>query len=207
MRRSTAAAAFTCMLVIAALSAPASACARLGVGVNVGRIRVDEALAAGGVYELPPIGVINTGDEPGSYTLTFVPISGQKELSPDDAWFTRTPETFELAPGAVRTVQIRLTLPVNAEPGDYFALASASPVQKTAAKGATIAVAAASKLTFTVKQTNVMLAVYYRVRDVMGMYSPWSWIALGVIAVLAIGIPLARRYRFSFGVERRSAPE
>jgi hypothetical protein len=53
----------------------------------------------------------------------------------------------------------------------------------------------------------VMLAVYYRVRDVMGLYSPWSWIALGVIAVLGIGIPLARRYRFSFGVERRSAPE
>jgi hypothetical protein len=38
----------------------------------------------------------------------------------------------------------------------------------------------------------------------MKLYSPWSWIILGVVVVLAIGIPLARRYRVSFGVERRS---
>jgi P pilus assembly chaperone PapD len=208
MRRSRLAVAMSvCSLTAALLLVPGMAFARVGVGVNVGKIDVTQPLSSGAVYELPPIGVINTGDETATYAIEVLPLQGQKELMPEGAWFTFDPPAFEIGPRKVQTVQPRLTLPLQSVPGDYSALFSAGPVKTAAAPGANIAVAAASRLTFTVEQTNFFLALYYRVRDVMQMYSPWSWVALATIVLLAIGIPIARRYRISLGVERRSTPE
>jgi len=39
--------------------------ANVGVGVGLGKIQIDELLKSGGIYKLPSIPVINTGDEAG----------------------------------------------------------------------------------------------------------------------------------------------
>jgi hypothetical protein len=207
MRASRPKAALASMVIAISLLMPAPALARVGVGVDVGTITVDQTLDSGGMYDLPSIGVINTGDEPATYIMKTTPLRGQKELLPDGSWFTFTPASLPLAPGLSAPIQPRLSLPLNTPPGEYFVLLMANSSQTATAPGANIAVAAGTKLRFTVRQTNFFLAVYYRVRDLMQMYSPWSWVALAAIVVLAVGLPLARRYRISLGVERRSTPE
>jgi hypothetical protein len=173
----------------------------------MGTIAVEQPLASGGVYELPVIGVINTGDQPATYSMKPIPTTGQKELVPEASWFSFTPESVQLEPGKSAPIQTRLSLPLKTPPGDYYVILMASPSQTATSSGANIAVAAGTKLRFTATQTNILFAIYYRIRDLMNLYSPWSWIILGVVVVLAIGIPLARRYRVSFGVERRSDDE
>ena len=44
--------------------------ASIGVGVGTGKIELDEILRPGLDYSLPPITVINTGDEASEFILT-----------------------------------------------------------------------------------------------------------------------------------------
>ena len=53
--------------VIASLILPSLVLGGVGVGVNLGKIEIDEPLKPGGIYNFPSIGVINTGDEAGDY--------------------------------------------------------------------------------------------------------------------------------------------
>ncbi len=41
--------------------------ARIGVGVGTGKITIDENLKPGIIYKLPPLTVVNTGDEASDY--------------------------------------------------------------------------------------------------------------------------------------------
>lgn len=196
-----------CAAAWALIAVSPSAVAKVGVGVNVGKIDVEQALYSGGIYALPSIGVVNTGDEPATYSMRAVSMTGQKERIPKPNWFAFDPKEFPVAPGAVQSVQVQLTLPVNAEPGKYFTLLMASPSKTATSPGANIAVGAGTKVSFTVEQTNIFRAIYYRIRDLMKMYSPWSWILLAIVVVAVIAIPLSRKFRFSLGVQRRTSSD
>ena len=56
-------------LVLVSFLVPAVAFAGIGVGVNLGKIEIDEPLKPGGIYNLPIVVVINTGVVGGDYEL------------------------------------------------------------------------------------------------------------------------------------------
>lgn len=163
--------------------------ARIGVGVGTGKIQVDEKLKAGMIYQLPPVTVLNTGDEKSLYQVTTAYSQEQTEFRPPKEWFIFTPENFNLEPGQVKIVEIKLNLPLKTVPGDYFAYLEASPTAKSTAGMATIGVAAASKLSFTVAPSNIFQGIYYKAISYWKIYQPWTGrgtIAIGIIFALIL---------------------
>lgn len=190
------------ILVMALVSVSLSE-AKVGVGVNLGKISVDELLMPGGIYRLPSITVINTGDETKDYGLDATYHYQQKELEPPAKWFIFSPATFELAPGKSQAVDVKLNLPLNARPGDYFAYLEAHPIVK-GKKGVTIGVAAATKLYFTIKPANIFSAILYKILTFFETFAPYSYIGVGLVVLIA-GILVFRRYfRIRFGIERKA---
>ncbi len=196
----------TLVVALGALGAiTGAALAQEGVGVNVGSIEVDEPIAPGGTYRLPSIGVINTGHDPGTYSLRITYLSGQPEMEPAEDWFRFSPDLFVLEPDEAQSVIVSIQLPLTARPGDYFAFVEAFPVRETEeGGGASVGIAAATKLSFTVEQSNVFNAsalwVYHRFQDT----SPFSYIGIGLLAAALAAFLLFRvgRVRLRFRLER-----
>jgi hypothetical protein len=140
-------AVFGCAALLLARPLPAAA-VKIGVGVTVGEISVDQTLTPGGMYGLPAITVVNTGEALTEYTVALKTVSSQTTLSPDPGWFAFEPATFALKPRARRQVGITLSIPETATAGDYFGLIAAQAVLRS--KTPMTVPAAASKLTFSV---------------------------------------------------------
>ncbi len=173
----------------------------VGVGVNVGSIEVDEPLLSGDSYLLPPVGVVNTGHVTADYTLHVTYRETQPELRPSEDWFAFDPDRFPLEPDQVQSVQVRVSVPGSAEPGDYFAFLEASPIIE--GDGVTVGVAAAVKLSFTVEPggggDNAVVAAWNRFDD----NSPVSYSIAGAIAALLLLYLLWRRFPIRIKFERR----
>ncbi len=101
--------------------------ADVGVGLDLAKIAVDEPLIPGETYHLPLIGVINTGTQACDYVVTISSVHDQPQIAPPADWFYLQPETVRLEPGDSQEVEIQLTIPFKAQPGEYFALIEASP--------------------------------------------------------------------------------
>ena len=186
-----------CLVIVLIL--PLTSLARVGVGVNVGKISVKKPLKPGGIYNLPYFGVLNNGDEPSDYSVDIAYLGTQSQKWPPKDWFTFNPSSFHLKPGQVQNIATKLVLPAKAKPGDYFAYLEAQPVAKSVKKGVTtIGVAAATKLYFTIAPANIFQAIVYRVSFFFKVYSPWTWIVL-IVIIATIAIVLFRKY-FSFQV-------
>jgi hypothetical protein len=178
--------------VIGALAvAAADAHADRGVGVNLGRIRIEDHLKPGGSYSLPVLGVVNTGDEPSEYEVVINHLQGEDKLPPPPGWFSVQPDRFSLEPGRVQTVRIRLTLPTEAEPGDYFAFIEAHLAPTGGA--ATVGAAAATQLSFTVKPSSWLQAQRVRVNRWIDGSEPWSYVVPG-LSLVALGLLTVRRF-------------
>lgn len=179
---------------------PVMVFARIGVGVGAGKIHIDELLKAGTIYDLPPIPVLNTGDEPADYQLSIQYHEGQETnpnmgLKPAKEWFRFNPNTFHLNPGEAQTVKITLTLPLKIKPGVYFAYLEARPVQKVINGVTSIGVAAATQLWFTVAPANFFQGMYYRFISFYARYYPWDTIILVMIIVLFILRFLSKEFK------------
>lgn len=178
---------------------PCLALAKIGVGMGTGKIQVDQRLKAGLIYTLPPIAILNTGDESSEYGVGIQYHENQPEMRPPKEWFGFEPSEFHLEPGQSQIVQVKLTLPVRgAKPGDYFAFLQGFPIKKAVVGGTSVGVAAAAKLYFTVAPANFFVGVYYRAISLLTLYSPWSY-ALSAIIIAALAIVLFRRF-FSFNI-------
>ena len=167
------------------------AAAKVGVGVGLGKIQIDEALSPGGIYNLPSLPVLNTGDEDMDYEVEVTYLSEQEEMRPETGWFAFSPQRFPLTAGGSQVVDIVLTLPVDTRPGDYFAFLEAHPVSE--GEGVTIGVAAATKLNFSVEPKGVLGAAMERVRSLIEANRPLAngvAIVVGVVVVVSLG----RRY-------------
>ncbi len=182
---------------------PMSAIAQegVGVGVNVGSIEVDEPLLSGDSYLLPPVGVVNTGHVTTDYTLRVTYRETQPALRPPEDWFEFDPDRFPLEPDQVQSVQVRVSIPGSAEPGDYFAFLEASPIIE--GEGVTVGVAAAVKLSFTVEPggggDNAVVAAWNRFDD----NGPVSYSIVGALAALLLLYLLWRRFAIRIKFERR----
>ncbi|PJA83132.1 MAG: hypothetical protein CO146_01730 [Candidatus Nealsonbacteria bacterium CG_4_9_14_3_um_filter_37_29] len=182
---------------------PVMVFARIGVGVGAGKIHLNEPLKAGGIYDLPAIPVINTGDESSEYLFSIQYHEGQEQrndmgLKPAESWFNFTPATFPLEPSKVQTVKVTLTLPAKIKPGNYFAYLEARPAKKEATIGGvtSIGVAAATQLWFTVAPSNFFQGIYYRFISLYSRYHPWDTIVLAVIFVAALLWFVSKKFKF-----------
>lgn len=131
-------------------------------------------------------------------------VADQNELAPDAEWFRFDPQTFELAPGTGQSVSVRLTVPRDAEPGEYRALLRARAGRLEGATTAvSVAAAVAATLRFTVENRNFHF--YDPVTDFFSDRAPFSYIGVGLLLALLAAYLIRRRLRFriSFGVERR----
>lgn len=186
-------------VIIVALVFSSTVFGSVGVGVGSGKIQISHPLKPGLIYTIPPLTVINTGDEPAEYTASVDYSGKQTELKPDKGWFVFEPAQFHLDPGMSQVVQIKLTLPVNARPGDYFAFLQGQPASKVnTIGGTTVGVAAAAKLYFSVVPANIFQGIYYRLASFINNSAPWSYVILAVV-VAGIILTLFRRY-FSFDI-------
>lgn len=175
------------LLILVALLFPQTAVAKIGVGVGLGKIQIDEELSPGGIYKLPTLPVLNTGDESLDYEVEVTYLSDQSEFQPRAEWFTFTPQRFPLSAGGSQNVEVNLILPVDARTGNYFAFLEAHPVAK--GEGVTIGVAAATKLNFTVKPSGVLGAAIERLRSLLENNAPASYIIIAVVGgVLALSL-------------------
>jgi len=193
----------TFLIFLVFIVLPLAVFARIGVGVGIGKMQVEKKLKAGMVFQLPSLPVLNTGDEPSEYEATVEYHEGVPELRPPREWFSFNPQRFYLEPGKVQQVEVILSLPVKAQPGDYFAYLEGHPIKKTTIPigGATIGVAAAAKLYFTVAPANIFQGIYYRFISLYSRYHPYDTIVLAIIFV-AILILLFRKH-FKIQIARK----
>ena len=180
-----------------------SALAKIGVGVGLGKVQIDEPLSPGGIYNLPSLPVLNTGDEAGDYEVAVTYQHEQEQLRPVEEWFSFDPKTFYLEAGESQKVDISLNLPVKVKPGDYFAYLEAHPTAKK--EGVTIGVAAATKLYFTVKPAGVLGAAIARVTSWLENNAPYSYWVLAGLILLAIIFIFRRFFALELGIRRKKA--
>lgn len=178
-------------LFILGLILPTTSLAKIGVGVGLGKVAIDEELTPGGIYKLPTLPVLNTGDEDGEYQVSITFREDQEEFRPEEGWFTFSPQSFPLKAGESQQVEVSMTLPLGVRPGEYFAFLEASP--KVSGEGVSVGVAAATKLNFTVKPANILQAIIERIRKLFENNAPASYIFVGVI-VAAGALIVGRRY-------------
>jgi hypothetical protein len=174
------------MLVTGVLPVAAS----MGAGLDLAEIKVDEALRPGEVYQLPTVGVLNTGDRAGSYKATIAAGSDQTEPVPCADWFQLEPRSFDLEAGASTRVAVSMHLPVDAQQGDYFVLIEVRQVTE----GGGDAIGAATRLHFSVKKSD---------RGFFHRAAPYLCAGAGLVAAVAL-IWLFRRFSpFRLTLERR----
>jgi len=182
---------------------PNTAFSRLGVGVGIGKIQVDEKLKPGMIYELPVLSVINTGDEASKYSVGVGYHQDQTELKPPKEWFDFSPREFYLEPGQTQVVETRLNLPLKMEPGDYFVYLEGSPMKVTERGSASVGVAAATKLYFTVEPANFFQGVYYKLISWWTVYSPWPQRIIAVIALVLVYMVVKRYFNIDIKVKNQ----
>jgi len=157
---------------------------RIGVGVGTSKIEITEILMPGEIYNLPPLTVINTGDEVADYGVGISYHEQQPEIMPPESWFIFSPSKFTLQPGQSQPVSIKLNIPIRTTPGDYFAYIEAHPI--VSASGQTrINIASAAKIYFRIGTSNLVAAVYYKAASFWNAYNPWT--SRIAIAMLIIG--------------------
>ncbi len=181
---------------------PTTVFANLGVGVGTGKIVVTEKLKPGIIYNLPPLTVINTGDVPSDYTVTTAHLEKQPQLIPQKDWFIFSPEKFHLDPGKVQVVNVKLNLPIAVAPGDYFAYVEGMPVAKAQKGQATIGIAAAAKLYFTVVPANIFAGIYYKIVSFWQVYSPWPQRVLILIALIVAAAFFKKFFNIQIGLKK-----
>ncbi len=193
---------FIILLLIMVLIFPLAVFARIGVGTGTGTIKVDKSLKPGGIFELPSLQVMNTGDEPSYYGLGIAFHVERTELRPAKEWFSFSPSSFYLEPGKSQLVQIKLTLPVKTQPGDYFAYVQAFPVVETG-PGTSVGIAVGAKLFFTVVPANFWQAITFRVSSFWKTYSPWTWVVFGMVLAAIFVVLFKKHFAFQLGVKKK----
>jgi hypothetical protein len=168
------------------------------VSIDVGSIAVRELLVPGGEYRLPTFGVRNPGTERTSYVIAVSYVDGQTALRPPAAWFTFSPATFDLEVGSSQAIDARLTIPTDAEPGDYAALVGPQIVGAT--PGASVGAGAAARLSFTVQPSSAFDAF---LRQLFRFLAANSWLLVAAAVLLLLVVLWLLRRRFSISISRR----
>jgi hypothetical protein len=187
------------LTVVAALMAGliTAAYADRGVSLDVGKIEINQRLSRGGEYQLPAVGVRNPGTEVTRYRMGVAYIDDQDGRRPPESWFAFSPAELELAPGETKPVKVELQVPTGARPDDYEALIQAEIAAE--GEGTTVGAAAAARLSFTVKPSNLLQAWQLEAQDFLHEKSPWSYLVPGAVGLGLVGWWLRKRFTLSVG--------
>jgi hypothetical protein len=183
-------------------SCPAIAGATIGVGTTTPRIVIDQDVQPGGIYRLPAIPVINTGTERSDFRVFVDRASKQSQLFADPRWITVSPGTVSIEASQSALINATIQVPLTVRPGEYQALIVAQPLVPGASAD-TPNVQVGTKVVFRIVQSNVLVALYWRIRSLADLWAPWSYVGLALVVGLPLGWFLMRRYRVSFAVSRR----
>jgi hypothetical protein len=192
----------TAVLVVigaALLGSPSTASADRGVMINLGAIDIDDRLSPGGRYHLPTLVVTNIGDATENYAVTVQYMGDDARKHPPADWFRIEPAEFDLTAGESRAVRVSIELPRNAGPDEYLAMIEA---QLVGGDGISVSGAAASRVSFEVRPSSQLAALWLQVKRGFGDYSPWTTV-VPAGALLLVLLYMARR-RLSIRIERRS---
>ncbi|MGH8431691.1 MAG: NEW3 domain-containing protein [Solimonas sp.] len=170
------------------------------MALDVGKIEINEKLARGGNYQLPAIGVRNPGTETTTYRMEIDYAGGQRGRQAPQGWFRFDPAELTLAPGETKPVSVKLDIPASARPDDYEALLQAEV--RPDGGGATVGAAAAARLHFTVKPSNILHAWRLEASDWFDADRPWTILAPAMV-VTAFALWWLRR-KFTVSVGRRA---
>jgi len=176
------------------LAFPAAAAASIGVGIQVGPVRLAGIAHAGQTYDLPPVYVVNTGTEPETVRLDVQRLSKGKGRDVPKSWFKPGQTDVHLDAKQSASIPVQIVVPADAKPGPYFSDVVAHGSAAIEAGQTTLGVAAATKLQFTVGKA-VPAGFWSRVP------SPLAW-AGGIIVLAGGGFLLARRSGFRLRIER-----
>lgn len=195
------------LAAVSAISVPGIASAAPGAGIDKGVMPAPEPARPGVAYDLDTLTIFNTGDEPATFEMLVVPVNKQDKLTPAGEWFTFTPQTFELAPGAHRQVEVAMKLPASAASGQYEALLGGRPVREQ--EGVFVNVGAAARLKMDVAQSNLLAAMYFGALSFMALWAPWSYVVLAALLiaiVIAVYLVLRARGADEYDEEHEVAP-
>ncbi|MDO8524597.1 MAG: hypothetical protein Q7R99_03140 [bacterium] len=184
---------FFLLFAVVFLFLPLITSARVGVGIGTGEIKLEKPLKPGGFYDLPILAIFNTGTEASDYNISIAFYQDSTELRPSKEWFSFTPADFYLEPGKSQTVRTTITVPLKTTPGKYFCFIEGFPVAKTNFGGASVGVAAAAKLYFSVQPANIFQAIFYKITFLFHKYSVWFYI-VGSIILVAVIVSVARKF-------------
>lgn len=175
--------------------------ADVGVGVNLGRVAIEESLSPGGRYRLPTLTVSNPGDTAGEYQVRVTDPEQPGRKAPPETWFRLEPARFRLAPGASRSVEVALELPFGAAPGRYAAYLEASPV--TEGEGTRVGAAVATLVTFDVEPSSRWEAWRLKASRFVDEHSPWPQVVAAALLLTGAGVFVRRRFRIRVTIARR----
>lgn len=182
---------------------PKSALAKIGVGVGVGKIEVDEVLVPGAIYDLPNVSVINTGDVETVYEVGVAYNEIQEELKPGESWLIFNPKTVTIKPQEAKEIDLKLNLPMKMEPGLYFAYVEVKPKIEKEEGVTNVGIAAATKLSFAVAPANLGAAIYYKAKSVLGVYAPWPQRILIVIGLVIVILSFKKFFKLEVNVKKK----
>ena len=172
---------------------PTAVFAQAGVGIDPGEIDGLPPIEA----DTPTIVAVivrNPGTESAAYQMLAQPLNGEPQLPIDPAWFGFEPATFDLDGGAAQEIQVTLTVPADADAGDYLALVTAQLVLgEPETSGAQVGAAVATKLYFTVPSAPESSSSGIPIGIVIGVIAA---------AVLVVGIVVWRRSGIKLSVSR-----
>ena len=190
--------------------------AQLGAGVGLGKIELKEELTPGGVYALPKLPVINTGEIASGYEVQAIFTSPSPQgLASSEAlersrkgeaerWISFSPPRFYLEPHQSKQVDVKIILPFTAPKGDYLVLLEAHTTSKAEGGNVAIGPAAATRLSFSVGTApGVLGAVRQRVTTLWNVYLPWSLILVLALDFLVILYLLRFVLPFEISIRRK----
>ena len=171
------------------------AAASIGVGVQVGPVRLATMAHRGGNYPLPPVYVVNTGTQAEAISVHVQRLSPGPGLAVPPSWVSVSGSAVQLAPGASAKVPLKLAVPGQARPGGYRSDIVVTGSPAGAAPGAHIGVAAATKLEFSVSSVPA---------PAPALIPPWLWWILAGLVVVAALLLAARRFNLRITLERKT---
>ncbi|MEP7024253.1 MAG: hypothetical protein ABJB47_10725 [Actinomycetota bacterium] len=177
---------------------PLAASASIGVGIQAGPVRLGAVAQPGQTYDLPPVYVVDTGTEPETVRLAVARLSRGRGRTVPPSWIKVSGPPVRLDAHQSAKIPVQLVVPSDAKPGAYFSDIVVHGSAGLTAGQASLAVAAATKLQFTVGRRAASAGLFGGFPDAL------AW-AAAVLVLIAVAVLVLRRSGLRIRIERGSA--
>jgi hypothetical protein len=183
------------MAVAILVSFPVAASASIGVGIQAGPVRLGGVAEPGRTYDLPPVYVVDTGTEPESVRLVVKRLSHGPGRDVPPSWIQVSGPDVKLTAHQSARIPVQLVVPSDAKPGPYLSDVVVHGSAGLSAGQATLAVAAATKLQFTVGDDPAPAGL------LSNLTASLAWVA-ALLALIVAAVLVIRRSGWRIRLER-----